>query len=143
TSPSGGWAASSMSATTGTRGSGPSRASNRGMPGAGLVEMPHVPYRDPTEVVLKNPMVPEHRRFCSRCGAKVGRSTADRRGRSEGFCPQCGQRFSCTPKLFPGQVVHGPYEVLGCLAHGGFGWIYLAKDRAVADRWVVLKGLLG
>ena len=34
------------------------------------------------------------------------------------------------------------YEVLGCLAHGGLGWIYLAKDRNVSDRWVVLKGLL-
>jgi serine/threonine-protein kinase PknG len=32
--------------------------------------------------------------------------------------------------------------VLGCLAHGGLGWIYLARDRNVNDRWVVLKGLL-
>jgi serine/threonine-protein kinase PknG len=39
-------------------------------------------------------------------------------------------------------VLHDQYEVLGCLAHGGLGWIYLALDRAVADRWVVLKGLL-
>jgi serine/threonine-protein kinase PknG len=38
--------------------------------------------------------------------------------------------------------VAGQYEVLGCLAHGGLGWIYLAKDRNVSDRWVVLKGLL-
>ena len=30
----------------------------------------------------------------------------------------------------------------GCLAHGGLGWIYLAKDKNVSDRWVVLKGLL-
>lgn len=29
----------------------------------------------------------------------------------------------------------------GCLAHGGLGWIYLAIDRNVSDRWVVLKGL--
>jgi len=34
------------------------------------------------------------------------------------------------------------YEVLGCLAHGGLGWIYLASDRNISDRWVVLKGLL-
>jgi serine/threonine-protein kinase PknG len=39
-------------------------------------------------------------------------------------------------------VVHGQYEVVGCLAHGGLGWVYLAVDRAVSDRWVVLKGLL-
>ena len=30
----------------------------------------------------------------------------------------------------------------GCLAHGGLGWIYLARDKNVSDRWVVLKGLL-
>ena len=30
----------------------------------------------------------------------------------------------------------------GCLAHGGLGWIYLARDHNVSDRWVVLKGLL-
>ena len=34
------------------------------------------------------------------------------------------------------------YEVAGCLAHGGLGWIYLAQDKNVSDRWVVLKGLL-
>ena len=28
------------------------------------------------------------------------------------------------------------------IAHGGLGWIYLAIDRNVHNRWVVLKGLL-
>lgn len=46
------------------------------------------------------------------------------------------------PKLRTGDIVHGQYEVMGCLAHGGLGWVYLAVDRAVSDRWVVLKGLL-
>jgi serine/threonine-protein kinase PknG len=32
--------------------------------------------------------------------------------------------------------------VLGCLAHGGLGWIYLAMDHHLDRRWVVLKGLL-
>ncbi|MDO5682854.1 MAG: tetratricopeptide repeat protein [Propionibacteriaceae bacterium] len=36
----------------------------------------------------------------------------------------------------------GQYEVAGCLAHGGLGWIYLARDLNVSRRWVVLKGLL-
>ncbi len=36
----------------------------------------------------------------------------------------------------------GQYQVAGCLAHGGLGWVYLARDRNVDDRWVVLKGLL-
>ena len=39
-------------------------------------------------------------------------------------------------------LVGGQYEVAGCLAHGGMGWIYLARDRNVNGRWVVLKGLL-
>src|SRR5690606_14145027 len=44
--------------------------------------------------------------------------------------------------LRKGDLVAGQYEVLGCLAHGGLGWIYLARDHNVSDRWVVLKGLL-
>ncbi|HEY0998861.1 MAG TPA: tetratricopeptide repeat protein, partial [Streptosporangiaceae bacterium] len=54
----------------------------------------------------------------------------------------CGTRFSFSPKLEPGDLVAGQYEVLGCLAFGGLGWIYLARDHNVSDRWVVLKGLL-
>jgi serine/threonine-protein kinase PknG len=72
----------------------------------------------------------------------VGRARNGRPGRTEGFCTKCGHPYSFVPKLRPGDVVHGQYEVVGCLAHGGLGWIYLAVDRAVADRWVVLKGLL-
>src|SRR5262249_49222065 len=71
-----------------------------------------------------------------------GRTRGDRPGRAEGFCPACGAGFSFTPKLHSGDLVGGQYEVLGCLAHGGLGWIYLARDRNVSDRWVVLKGLL-
>ena len=63
-------------------------------------------------------------------------------GRTEGYCPRCGAAFSFVPKLRAGDVVGDQYEVAGCLAHGGLGWIYLARDRNVADRWVVLKGLL-
>jgi serine/threonine-protein kinase PknG len=63
-------------------------------------------------------------------------------GRTKGFCPRCGQPFSFEPQLPPGTLVAGQYEVVGCLAHGGLGWIYLAQDRNVSDRWVVLKGLL-
>ncbi|MEU6536450.1 tetratricopeptide repeat protein [Streptomyces sp. NPDC047000] len=112
--------------------------------GAGLVEVPEVPRPDPRAMVLDDPEVPERKRFCSRsdCGAPVGRSRGDRPGRTEGFCTECGNPYSFVPKLRGGDVVHGQYEVAGCLAHGGLGWIYLAVDRAVADRWVVLKGLL-
>ncbi|WP_425444755.1 serine/threonine protein kinase, partial [Streptomyces milbemycinicus] len=106
--------------------------------------MDEVPRTDPRMAVLANPEVPERKRFCSRgdCGAPVGRARGDRPGRTEGFCTKCGHPYSFVPKLSPGDIVHGQYEVAGCLAHGGLGWIYLAIDRAVSDRWVVLKGLL-
>ncbi|WP_081217310.1 serine/threonine-protein kinase [Streptomyces sp. M41(2017)] len=119
-------------------------SSGRGRLGAGLVEVPGVPRPDPREMVQENPEVPERKRFCSRsdCGAPVGRSRGDLPGRTEGFCTKCGHPYSFVPKLQSGDIVHGQYEVAGCLAHGGLGWVYLAVDRAVSDRWVVLKGLL-
>ncbi|MFE3764932.1 serine/threonine protein kinase, partial [Streptomyces sp. NPDC059104] len=119
-------------------------SSGRSRLGAGLVTMPQVPRPDPSAAVLENPEVPERKRFCSRsdCGAPVGRARGDRPGRTEGFCTKCGHPYSFVPKLRAGDVVHGQYEVAGCLAHGGLGWVYLAVDRAVSNRWVVLKGLL-
>ncbi|MFI8187436.1 tetratricopeptide repeat protein [Streptomyces sp. NPDC085946] len=119
-------------------------SSVRGRLGAGLVQVPPIPRPDPRAMVLDDPEVPERKRFCSRsdCGAPVGRARAGRPGRTEGFCTKCGHPYSFVPKLRAGDIVHGQYEVVGCLAHGGLGWIYLAVDRAVSDRWVVLKGLL-
>ncbi|MFF4959532.1 tetratricopeptide repeat protein [Streptomyces sp. NPDC001222] len=121
-----------------------SGSSGRSRLGLGLVQVPDVPRPDPRAMVLENPEVPERKRFCSRsdCGVPVGRSRGDRAGRTEGFCTKCGHPYSFVPKLHAGDIVHGQYEVVGCLAHGGLGWIYLAVDRAVSDRWVVLKGLL-
>ncbi|MFE9748172.1 tetratricopeptide repeat protein [Saccharothrix saharensis] len=124
------------------RASASSRPSGRGRLGAGLVEVPRVPYRDPKAAVLTDPEVPEAKRCCSSCGKEVGRGRDGGPGRVEGFCAHCGHHYSFTPKLVPGEVLHDQYEVLGCLAHGGLGWIYLAADHAVSDRWVVLKGLL-
>ncbi|PCG82624.1 serine/threonine protein kinase [Streptomyces sp. WZ.A104] len=135
----------STSRSVSVRSSGSTSATSaRGRLGVGLVEVPDVPRPDPRTAVLENPEVPERKRFCSRsdCGAPVGRSRGDRPGRTEGFCTKCGHPYSFVPKLGGGDIVHGQYEVVGCLAHGGLGWVYLAVDRAVSDRWVVLKGLL-
>ncbi|MGW5816924.1 serine/threonine protein kinase, partial [Streptomyces noursei] len=125
-------------------GSGGGSGASRGRLGAGLVSVPQVPRRDPLAAVLTDPEVPERKRFCSRgeCGAPVGRGRDGRPGTAEGFCTRCGHPYSFVPKLRAGELVHDQYEVAGCLAHGGLGWIYLARDRAVDDRWVVLKGLL-
>ena len=101
-----------------------------------------MPYRDPSSAIMANPAVAEHKRFCSRCDGPVGRGREGRPGRTDGFCGQCGTTYSFTPKLIAGDLVDGQYEVLGCLAHGGLGWIYLARDLKVSNRWVVLKGLL-
>jgi serine/threonine-protein kinase PknG len=81
-----------------------------------------VPYRDPASAVLANPQVPESRRFCVNCEQPVG--AGGMAGLTEGFCRNCGTRFSFSPKLEPGELVTGQYEVLGCLASGGLGWIY-------------------
>src|SRR6185312_6028088 len=110
--------------------------------GAGITTVPAQPVLDPSSAIMKDPQVPEEKRYCPHCNHPVGRSRAGRPGRPEGFCPNCGNRFSFTPKLKPGDRVGGQYEVAGCLAHGGLGWVYLARDRNVSDRWVVLKGLL-
>jgi serine/threonine-protein kinase PknG len=110
--------------------------------GAGLVDVPPVAYRDPASAVMVNPVVAEHRRFCANCDAPVGRGSDGLPGRTDGFCRNCGTPFSFSPKLRSGDLVAGQYEIVGCLAHGGLGWIYLARDRNVSDRWVVLKGLL-
>jgi serine/threonine-protein kinase PknG len=121
-----------------------SGSSARSRLGAGLVAVPPVPRPDPVAAVLARPEVPERKRFCGNgeCGAPVGRSRGGRPGRTEGYCTQCGQPYSFVPKLRPGDVVRDQYRVAGCLAHGGLGWIYLATDLAVSNRWVVLKGLL-
>jgi serine/threonine-protein kinase PknG len=110
--------------------------------GAGLTRVPPAPVIDAAQAIMKNPQVPEEKRNCPNCGSPVGRSRDGQPGRTEGFCPKCGNAFSFTPKLKPGDLVANQYEVAGCLAHGGLGWIYLAKDHNVSDRWVVLKGLL-
>lgn len=114
------------------------RSSRRGRLGVGLVDVPPVPYRDPASAVLTNPVVSEEKRFCGNCSAKVGRGGSG----PEGTCEQCGTSYSFTPKLRRGDLVGGQYEVLGALAYGGMGWIYLAQDHNVNDRWVVLKGLI-
>jgi serine/threonine-protein kinase PknG len=86
--------------------------------------------------------VAESKRFCWNCGRPVGRSTDDHPGDSEGLCPHCGSEYSFLPQLDPGDVVADQYEIKGCVAHGGLGWVYLAEDHNVNERPVVLKGLV-
>jgi serine/threonine-protein kinase PknG len=98
----------------------------------GLILKPDLPDEDP-EARLVPGVVPDRKRFCSRCGGKVSRD--------EGFCPKCGQPYSFIPTLKPGDVIAGKYEIKGTVAFGGLGWIYLAHDTLLRRR-VILKGLL-
>ncbi len=145
--------ASGSGATTSRRTSTSRRTgATRTAIGAGLVTIAATPEGNPAEAVMSEAKiqsvlgtVPEEDRNCTTCGQPVGRSNADRAGRVKGFCGNCRTPFDFTtnaPTLTAGDLVGGQYEILGPLAHGGMGWIYLGKDKAVSDRWVVLKGLL-
>jgi serine/threonine-protein kinase PknG len=110
--------------------------------GAALVDVPPMPAVDPASAVMAVPVVPEEKRFCSECGSEIGRTRGSKPGRVSGFCSKCRLPFSFVPALKQGNLVADQYRVAGCLAYGGLGWIYLAEDERVANRWVVLKGLL-
>ncbi len=118
-----------------------SRPSLRRRFGAGLVELPPAQTVDPMAAILDDPDVAESKRFCWRCAVPVGQSSQGGVGAVTGECPKCAAPFNFRPILQPGELVAEQYEVHGCVAHGGFGWIYLATDRNVSDRRVVLKGL--
>ncbi len=123
--------------TTATRALSPTRRL-----GGGLVEIPRVPAKDPVEALMTNPVVAESKRFCWNCGRPVGRSSGDGRALSEGWCSHCGSAYSFLPQLSPGAMINEQYEIKGCIAHGGLGWVYLAFDHNVNERPVVLKGLV-
>jgi serine/threonine-protein kinase PknG len=90
-------------------------------------------------MIMAHPEVPIARRYCAStsCGAPLGR---DPGSGDDGRCAVCGRWYSFVPKLKAGDRVGDQYEVVGCLARGGFGWIYLARDDRVG-RDVVLKGV--
>ncbi|WP_404391373.1 tetratricopeptide repeat protein [Humibacillus xanthopallidus] len=125
-----------------TRRTGGSQRLRSARLGGGITTVRPAPEIDAAKALLTNPSVPESKRYCPKCGEPVGRGRDGKPGRSTGFCAKCRFPFSFDPKLQAGDLVAGQYEVAGCLAHGGLGWIYLARDKNVSDRWVVLKGLL-
>jgi serine/threonine-protein kinase PknG len=130
------------SSTSSRRGTGTSRSSTRRHLGLGLVNVPGLPEINPEQIVMADPKVPDHKRFCGNpdCHDAKGEPTPLNR-RLTGHCPSCGRFYSFVPTLKPGDVVAEQYEVKGAIAYGGLGWIYLAKDNTL-NRWVVLKGLL-
>jgi len=126
--------------------------SRRNELGAGLVSIAPTTAGDPSRAVMSEARIaqvlgekPEDERFCSACGEPVGRGHGGEPGRVKGFCGNCRTPFDFitnAPKLAAGELVGNQYRILGPIAHGGMGWIYLGQDTMVSDRWVVLKGLL-
>ncbi|WP_018681823.1 serine/threonine-protein kinase [Actinokineospora enzanensis] len=107
------------------------------------VPLPEVELPDLDGLVLADPTVPPEDRFCGKqgCGARVGRSIGGGSAPLEGHCAECGSRFSFRPKLKPGDVVAGRYEVRGCVARGGLGFVYLGNDVRLGVP-VAIKGLI-
>ncbi len=110
--------------------------------GVGLVNIPTAPDSDPVAAVIPSAQVSEAKRFCSTCNKPVGRGRDGQTGRVKGFCPACGAAFDFAPRLSPGTLLGSQYEVVGPIAHGGMGWIYLGRDRNLSGRFVVIKGLV-
>ncbi|MFD7656322.1 tetratricopeptide repeat protein [Actinosynnema sp. NPDC059797] len=101
--------------------------------------LPDFDFPDPESLVLTNPRVPDRARRCANEGC------ADRTklpAKDSGHCLSCGTPFSFLPSLAPGDLVEQRYEICGPIAHGGLGWIYLARDGRLNDRYCVLKGLI-
>lgn len=124
-------------------GSTTSATTARGLPttghGSGSEEtaLPVVQLPPPVSRIQADPTMRKSHRVCAGCGTQLGGS-----GPAEGECPNCGKPYFFSPKLGKGDLVAGQYEVEGCITHGGFGWIYLAVDRNLDNRYVVLKGLI-
>ncbi|AWS41662.1 serine/threonine-protein kinase [Streptosporangium sp. 'caverna'] len=108
-----------------------------------LVSLPELPPEDPQSRIDPDPRPPAHGRPCGKegCTGTIGGGHFGQPALSQGFCPICGTPYSFKPKLRPGEMV-GQYEVIGCLAHGGFGWVYLARDTNLGGLYVALKGLI-
>ncbi|WP_158843950.1 serine/threonine-protein kinase [Saccharothrix deserti] len=111
--------------------------------GAGdALSLPVFEFPDPSSRIRTDAEVSESSRVCGRCGAPIGRSYKGSPGLAEGVCRRCGHPYSFLPTLHEGTVVADQYEVLGCFARGGLGWVYLARDTHLDGNLVVLKGLI-
>ncbi|WP_200304915.1 tetratricopeptide repeat protein [Streptomyces adelaidensis] len=110
----------------------------------GLLILPHIASPDPSEAASTTASPPTGGRRCGvdNCTGTIGVAYVAGPALDHGFCPRCGRAYSFQPKLRPGDRVGGHYRVLGYLAVGGLGWVYLAEDTRVPDLHVVLKGLI-
>jgi serine/threonine-protein kinase PknG len=130
--------AAGPSSTTGTAAAVSTATSRRSRSGDPL-SLPVFDFPDPSSRILQDPRVPDRVRRCANpeCSNLVALPSL-----GSGFCLACGTPFSFLPSLEPEDVVGDQYKVVGCIARGGLGWIYLALDTRLDDNPVVLKGLI-
>lgn len=105
--------------------------------GDGLMDLPDVKVPDPALLVA--PVADQPSSHVMRCGNPdctelIGVVTA------EGRC-SCGTPYALQPQLSCDDVLADQYHVVGPIAHGGLGWVYLAEDAQLYNRPVALKGL--
>ncbi len=109
-------------------------------------ELLSLPEREPraAEERLIDPRMPLRIRMsCSSedCGITFAPPYTEGPVPLEGYCPACGLRYSYRPELAEGDVLRDQYRILGPIAHGGQGWVYLAEDTHLGEV-VAVKGLL-
>lgn len=75
------------------------------------------------------------------CGIAFAPPYTEGRVPIKGYCPACGARYSYEPELTEGRLLRDQYRIMGPIAHGGQGWVYLAEDTHLGDV-VAVKGLL-
>ena len=125
------------SAQTGTR------STRRSRVGAGIVEIPPMATADPATRRHGRPERPREPAVLHPLRQPRGpRPDRPARAAPPGSAPTAAPASTSPPSSQAGDLVANQYEVEGALAHGGLGWIYLARDRNVSGRWCVLKGLL-
>jgi serine/threonine-protein kinase PknG len=125
-------AATTAASSSGASGAKRSRSSDP-------LSFPIFDFPDPSSRILHDPQVPDRVRRCPNPECPDPTALPSR---PSGFCTRCGKPFSFLPSLEPGALVGDQYRVVGCLARGGLGWIYLARDTRLDDNLVILKGLI-
>ncbi|QXJ25720.1 protein kinase [Actinomadura graeca] len=108
---------------------------------AGLVVLPVLSSDDPDERVITDPGSLSITRKHT-CGERVSVAYAGQPALLMGFCPNCGVSYDFRPRLTRGDVLGDQYTIVGPIAHGGQGWIYVARDRHLDGNLVAVKALI-
>ncbi|MFE7116886.1 tetratricopeptide repeat protein [Streptomyces sp. NPDC057654] len=112
--------------------------------GGSLLELPYVDLLSRESLVLDDPRPPARGQVCANegCGFVVGAPYAGQPALTSGYCRNCRHPFDFTPQLRAGDLLGDQYRVVGCIAFGGMGWVYLAEDTKLDDQPVAIKGLI-